>query len=66
MIDQQVVENGGPIDLEGVSWAGDSGDFDAGKCTININPVTEQNAGHACNLITNNSTVFSGAVYLGK
>ena len=67
VIDRQVVENDGRTAGERMNYAGDSGDFDAGKCTVNINSVTEKDAGlWSCNLVTRNSTVFSGAVHLGE
>ena len=68
VIDRQaVVENGGQTGVDGIYYDGDSSDFDAGKCVINIESVTEKDLGlWACNLVTTDSTVFSGAVYLGK
>ena len=67
VVDQQVVANEGRTGVDGIDFAGNSSDFQAGKCAINIESITETDLGlWACNLVTADSTVFGGAVHVGK
>ena len=67
IIDEKTVANGGAMSVSGFSFAGDGEDLDRGDCTLQITNVTADHFGlWSCTLITRNSTVFGGAVRLGK
>ena len=67
IIDEQAVRNGRATSVQGVSFAGHDGDLEGGDCTIQISNATQDHVGlWSCTLITGNSTVFNGAVSLGK
>ena len=67
IVDQHNIENGGQSTIDGLSHAGGNDELSAGSCTLSIENVTKHHAGlWACNLISENLTIFSGAVHLGK
>ena len=64
--DEHTLKNAELTKLEGVSF-GDVDHLNGGNCTLHISSVTRDHLGlWSCMLITKNSTVFSGAVNLGK
>ena len=66
IIDEKVVENSGRTTVDGVPFFGNRENLDAGKCALGIQAVTEKDAGlWSCTLVSQNSTIFSGAVLLG-
>ena len=66
IVDQQLIDNGGWTTVDGVSFYGHGDDLEAGKCAISIEPVTENDAWlWSCTLVSQNSTIFRGAVHVG-
>ena len=66
IIDEKVVDNFGRTTVDGVSFFGSREDLDAGKCALGIQAIAEKDAGlWSCTLVSQNSTIFSGAVLLG-
>ena len=52
--------------LYGTSYVADGDGLDGGNCTLDIESVTEDHGGlWSCTLISQNSTVFSGAFHVG-
>ena len=64
--DQQLFDNGGRTTVDGVSFCGDSDALEVGKCAIGIESITHSDAGlWSCTLVSQNSTIFRGAVHVG-
>ena len=62
-MDERVVVSDGNSTMDGVTYFGDSGGLEDGKCGITIEPTKESYVGiWSCTLVPKNSTIFTSAV----
>ena len=66
--DNHVVQKNGSRTANGLSYVDDDrGDLDLGKCVLTIESLEDNDYGlWSCTLISKNSTIFTGAVHVGK
>ena len=68
IVGNQAVDMDGKSNADGVSYRKDNdGDFDAGRCTLNIESTTAEDSGlWSWTLVANDSAIFIGAVHVGR